>query len=151
ALLISASCQLGAVVTGAPDNMVRALTKYGYNLGMAFQITDDILDMIANEKVLGKPVGGDLRQGIITLPVIYALKCSSHRERLRELVTKQVKTEKEVRETIRLIKESGAIERSFDIAQKYLNKAKRELDKLPNVRTKKTLARITKYIGERKY
>ncbi|MGI6066489.1 MAG: polyprenyl synthetase family protein [Bacillota bacterium] len=151
ALLISASCQLGAVATGAPDNLVRALTKYGYNLGMAFQITDDILDMTADEKVLGKPVGGDLRQGIITLPVIYALECSPRRERLRELVTKQVKSEEEVWETICLIKESGAIERSFAVAQKYLAKARQELDKLPNVPTKKTLARIAKYIGQRKY
>lgn len=151
ALLISASCQLGAVVTGAPDKMIRALTKYGYHLGMAFQITDDILDMVADEKVLGKPVGGDLRQGIITLPVIYALEHSPEKERLRELVTKQDKSEKEVQETIGLIKASGAIDYSFDIANKYLVKAKHELDKLPNVKTKKTLTRIANYIGKRSF
>lgn len=151
ALLISASCELGAVATGAPDKMVRALTQYGYHLGMAFQITDDILDMTSDEKVLGKPVGGDLRQGIITLPVIFALKSSRERDRLRQLVIKQLKTEQEISETIQLIKESGAIERSFAVANRYLLRAQGELTKLPPVKTRKTLARIAKYIGERKY
>ncbi|MEL7567651.1 MAG: polyprenyl synthetase family protein [Dehalobacterium sp.] len=151
ALLISASCQLGAIVTGAPERLVRALNRYGYNLGMAFQITDDILDLVADEKVLGKPVGGDLRQGIITLPVIYALEHSAEKARLKELVKKQEKSEEEVKETISLIKESGAIEYSFNISNKYLEKAKKELNKLPDVKTKKTFAIIANYIGERKY
>ncbi|MGI6712900.1 MAG: polyprenyl synthetase family protein [Bacillota bacterium] len=151
ALLISASCRLGAVASGAPDFVVRALTKYGYYLGMAFQITDDILDMVADEKILGKPVGGDLRQGIITLPVIYALKFSPYKSRLRELVTKEEKTESEILETIKLIKDSEAIEYSFILARRYLIKAKKELDKLPNVKTKKILTRIASYIEERKY
>lgn len=151
ALLISASCQLGAVVTEAPEKLVRALTRYGYHLGMAFQITDDILDLISDEKVLGKPVGGDLRQGIITLPVIYALEHSGEKERLKELVTKQEKSEEEVKETIQFIKDSGAIEYSFRISNKYLAKAKKELDKLPDVKTKRTFAMIANYIGERTY
>lgn len=151
ALLISASCQLGAVVVGAPDKLIRALTRYGYYLGMAFQITDDILDMVADEKVLGKQVGGDLRQGIITLPVIYALEHTTEKERLKELVTKQEKTEEEVQETIQLIKDSGAIKYSFDFSHKYLEKAKKELAKLPDIKTKKTFALIANYIGERTF
>lgn len=151
ALLISASCALGALASGAPDKLVRALKKYGYNLGMAFQITDDILDLVSDEKVLGKPIGGDLRQGIITLPVIYALAHSKDKERLKELVIKHEKSEEEVQETIGIIKESGAIEYSFDVSNKYLEKAKKELGKLPDVKTKKTLAIIANYIGERKY
>lgn len=70
ALLIAASAQLGAVACGAGRDIHLALRRYGYNIGMAFQITDDILDMIAEQRQLGKPIGGDLRQGIITLPVI---------------------------------------------------------------------------------
>lgn len=151
ALLISASCELGAVVTEAPEKIVRALTRYGYHVGMAFQITDDILDMISDEKVLGKPIGGDLRQGIITLPVIYALKHSQEKEHLRELVTKQVKSEEEVQEIIRLIKDSGAIKYSFDMANIYLNKAKKELNRLPDVKTKKTFKKLTNFIGERSF
>jgi heptaprenyl diphosphate synthase len=151
ALLISASCQLGAVAVGAPEKLIRTLTRYGYYLGMAFQITDDILDMVADEKVLGKPVGGDLRQGIITLPVIYALKHTKEKERLKELVRKQEKSEEEVQETIQIIKNSGAIEYSFDFANKYLEKAKKELAKLPDIKTKKTFAMITNFIGKRTF
>src|SRR5690606_18868742 len=65
AMLISASCQLGAVASNADPVLERSLAKYGHYLGMAFQITDDILDIIADEGELGKPVGSDLRQGII--------------------------------------------------------------------------------------
>jgi heptaprenyl diphosphate synthase len=151
ALLISASCQLGAIATEAPEKIVRALSRYGYHVGMAFQITDDILDMTSDEKVLGKPIGGDLKQGIITLPVIYALKHSKERDRLRELVTKKVKSDEEIQEIINLIRDSGAIEYSFDIATKYLNKAKKELSYLPDVKTKKTFTKIANFIGERKF
>ena len=71
ALLIAISCQLGGIVSGAPEPFVRALFYYGYNVGMAFQITDDILDFVGDEKKLGKPAGSDLRQGNITLPALY--------------------------------------------------------------------------------
>lgn len=151
ALLISASCQLGAVASGASDEMIRALAKYGHNLGMAFQITDDILDIVADEEVLGKPVGGDLRQGIITLPVINALEHSSRKEHLLELVAKHSKTELEVKEAIDLIKDTGAVEYSFDVANKYLEKAKRNLDCLPNCKTKKAFLYIADYISKRTF
>jgi len=151
ALLIGASCELGAVAAGAPERQVRALTRYGYHIGMAFQITDDILDMTADEKVLGKPVGGDLRQGIISLPVIFALRRSPEKERLRQLVSQEIKSEAEIDETIRLIKESGAIQQSFQVAGRYLRRGEEELLRLPAVKTRKTLAWIAKYIGERKF
>lgn len=137
ALLISASCQLGGVVSGAPDHVIRALTLYGYYLGMAFQVTDDILDLVADERVLGKPVGSDLRQGIITLPVIYAEKNSEHRDVLIKIISHQDKGEGEVLEAIELVKESGGIDYAFSISRKYLEKAKGQLALLPNVGTKK--------------
>ncbi|MHB1418627.1 MAG: polyprenyl synthetase family protein, partial [Bacillota bacterium] len=108
ALLISASCQLGAVATGSPVPLIRALRLYGYFLGMAFQITDDILDMVADEAELGKPVGSDFRQGVITLPTIYALKQGPDRQRLRELVQMKEKSQEEVNEALELIRASGA-------------------------------------------
>lgn len=151
ALLISASCQLGAVVSGAPDKIVRALALYGYNLGMAFQITDDILDMIADEKELGKAVGSDLRQGIVTLPVIYAMQHSPQRDTLRRIVSTKDKGQPEVLQAIDIIKASGAIDYSFNISQKYIFKAKKQLEMLPNVKTKKTLAQIADFINIRRY
>lgn len=151
ALLISASCKLGAVACGAPDYHIRALARYGYFLGMAFQITDDILDFTASQRVLGKPVGSDLRQGIVTLPVIYALAGSAERSRLVEIIGNKEKKEGEVLEAINIIKKCGAIEKSFGVSNRYLEKAKKELLHLPSGGATKSLAVIADKIGKRKF
>jgi len=151
ALLITASVQLGAVACGAGSNIYLPLRRYGNNIGMAFQITDDILDMVADQKQLGKPVGSDLRQGIITLPVIYALEKCDQRGRLIELAGKVEKSEEEVQEAIEIIKSCGAIDYSFKVAGKYLNKAKEELLALPDLPARDTLALIADFIGVRKF
>jgi len=150
ALLISASCELGAVACGAPDFHVRALARYGYYLGMAFQITDDVLDFTANQSELGKPVGSDLRQGIVTLPVIFALKQPSFRERLAEIVKTKDKKEGEVLEAISIVKKSGAIEKAVMIANRYLDKAKKQLIYVPSGRATESLAYIADYIRQRR-
>ncbi|MHB1126282.1 MAG: polyprenyl synthetase family protein [Bacillota bacterium] len=151
ALLISASCQLGAVAVGAPDPLIRSLRLYGYFLGMAFQITDDILDMVASEAELGKPVGSDFRQGVITLPTIYALDQGANRQRLRELVQRKEKSEEEVREALDLIRASGAVEYSFKLSQRFLEKAKEQLRKVPEVEGKAALTRIADFVGVRRF
>lgn len=151
ALLISASCELGAVACGAPGYHVKALERFGYYLGMAFQITDDILDLTANQQVLGKPVGSDLRQGIITLPVIFALNLSPERERLAEILQKSNKKEGEVLETIEVIKNCGAIQKSFAVSNRYLEKAKKQLSFVPSGPATETLALIADFIGMRKF
>ena len=151
ALLISASCELGAVACEAPQYHVRALARYGYLLGMAFQITDDILDFTAREKELGKPVGSDLKQGIVTLPVIFALNESPDSDRLTEIVQKKDKKESEILEAINIIKKCGAIERAFDVSNRYLCKAKSELRVLPSGKAKECLEFIADYVGHRKY
>lgn len=151
ALLIAASAQLGAVSCGADRSIHLPLRRYGYNIGMAFQITDDILDMIAEQRQLGKPIGGDLRQGIITLPVIYALKRCKDRKRLAELVTKVEKSEDEVNEALEIVRNSGAIEYSFNIAQKYIVKAKSELKELPDIPTRRTLSMAADFVCARKF
>lgn len=151
ALLIAASVQLGAVACGAPGSIHLPLRRYGHNIGMAFQITDDILDMVADQSQLGKPIGSDLRQGIITLPVIYALANSPQRGRLMELVNKVDKSEDEVQEAIKIIRCCGAIEYSFEITGKYIMKAKEELKYLPDIPTKSTLSLAADFIGIRKF
>lgn len=151
ALLISASCELGAVACGAPDYHVRALARYGYFLGMAFQITDDVLDFTANQRVLGKPVGSDLRQGIVTLPVIFALNQSPDHKRLAEIIENKEKKEGEVLEAINIIKSCGAIEKSIAVSNRYLEKAKKQLRHLPSGRATDSLAVIADFIGQRKY
>lgn len=151
ALLISASCQLGAVACGAPRQLHQTLRRFGHYIGMAFQITDDILDMTAEQTELGKPVGGDLRQGIITLPAIYALRKGSVRARLQEIISKTDKSDQEIYEAIDLIIGCGGIDYAGAISDKFIAKAKKELAGLPDVPVKKTMQIIADFIGIRSF
>lgn len=151
ALLIAASCRLGAIITGAPRRQVWALGAYGHALGMAFQIVDDVLDVTAEASELGKPVGGDLRQGIMTLPIIVALQRLPRRETLEEIIVKAKKEEEDVAKAILLIRQSGAIEESMRWVDLYVKKAKSYLKELPNVPTRKVLVELADFVGARKF
>lgn len=149
ALLIAASCQLGAVVSGVKDEDHRKLYRFGYYVGMSFQITDDVLDFTGTEKELGKPAGGDLLQGNITLPVLYAMEDEAIRNKI--VTVHEGMNRNELEEILKLIQASGAIERSLEISDRYLEKALVILDELPANKAKKSLRDIAKFIGKRKY
>jgi heptaprenyl diphosphate synthase len=150
ALLLSISCSLGAVVAKCDERYIRALGNYAYYLGMAFQITDDILDMTSTEKKLGKPVGSDLRQGNITLPVLMAREHPDAETKLRHLIHPGM-TPVEVEEAIRIIRSVGAIERSQQLADWYLERALRCLERLPDTPDREKLRQIALFIGRREY
>ena len=151
ALLISACCRLGALVSGAPRRQVWALGAYGHSLGMAFQIVDDVLDLTAKPSEFGKPVGGDVHQGIMTLPMILALKLTPEPARLKELLGKVDKTVEEVSETIGLIEATAAIDESMQLVDAYVLKAKRHLQDLPAIPTRKALEELAEFIRVRKF
>ncbi|MGG0716694.1 heptaprenyl diphosphate synthase component II [Robertmurraya massiliosenegalensis] len=148
ALLIAASCQLGAIAAGVEEEIHRKLFRFGYFVGMSFQITDDILDFTGTEKELGKPAGGDLLQGNITLPVLFAMED----EKLHAEIVKvhENMNSEEMDYIIQLIKNSDAIEKSIKMSDRYLDKALDVLAELPNNRARKTLRDIALYIGKRK-
>jgi heptaprenyl diphosphate synthase len=153
ALLIAVSCQLGAIAAGAPDWISAKLYAFGYNVGMAFQIRDDILDLIGTEQQLGKPPGNDIRQGNITLPVLLALRDKS----LRETLIKEIERFKEADGQIdaspflELIRGSPYIEEADRIAARYIEKATAALSGLPDIRAKQDLADVADFIGNRSY
>ena len=148
---IAASCQLGAMSAGCVTSEVEALRQYGYALGMAFQLTDDILDITQTSEQIGKPVGNDLRQGIITLPVIYALKESADRDELRQIILKRDVSELKVQRGLGIILASHAIESSYRQASEYLAQAKASLPpSLGNVVRQELLA-VADFVGLRKY
>lgn len=152
ALLIAVSCRLGALAADAPRDVQMSLYRYGYNVGMAFQITDDILDFIATEKELGKPAGSDLQQGNVTLPALYSMNRNTD---LKNYITTMINSEssnkKVMSEIIQAIKDTGGVEYSFTISDRYLDKAYKELEKLPDIPAKESFSQIAKYIGTRKY
>lgn len=151
ALLIGLCCKLGAMVSNATPRQIWIMKNYGHSLGIAFQIVDDILDITADPKVLGKPVGGDIRQGIITLPMILALKNSQNAERIRALLSKREKSEQEVQEAVELLKESGAIENSRRIVNLYIDKAIKNLYELKDIPSRGALIELAEFVGERSY
>jgi len=150
ALLIAISSKLGALVSDADTETARKLYLYGYNVGMAFQIVDDILDFTGTEEQLGKPVGSDLRQGNITIPALYALHYGDKKSRMHELIAED-NIASHIEEVISIIHNSGGIEYSKKLAQRYIQKAKDALEDLPQIKAKKTLLEIGDFIADRTY
>ncbi len=148
AYLFGGCAQIGGMLGGLPDDQQRALQAYGFNLGIAFQLVDDLLDFTADEQVLGKPIGGDLREGKVTLPVIYLLR--EGRPRARDLVERIVRERAvapdEWRELCRLLGESGAIEKAYGRAVEFAALAKRHLEAFPPSRERELLLALPDYV-----
>jgi octaprenyl-diphosphate synthase len=151
AVLISAACAAGAILGGAPKEKVEALSRFGMNAGMAFQITDDVLDYTAKGKDFGKSIGKDLEEGKITLPLIFAIKQSSEEEKniIREIIKRKKGSQKAAREITRLIKKYNAIESSLKIATGYISQAKSQLSVFGNCPEKDQLNAVADYILSR--
>jgi octaprenyl-diphosphate synthase len=133
AALFAACTKLGAIAGGATERERELLAEFGWNLGIAFQMVDDILDFTSRESVLGKPVGNDLREGKVTLPLIYALERATLEERRSvETVLKQGHYEavpfSEVR---RFLERHGAVERARERADEFVAKARAILAEFP--------------------
>jgi len=149
ALLISASSLVGAIVSDVDEKYQKKLHRFGYYVGMSYQIIDDILDFVGTEEELGKPAGGDLLQGNITLPVLYAMEDAKIRHQV-EAVHENM-DQGDLVEIINLIKSSDAIERSLEVSNLYLQKALIAIEDLPKGRSKTALINIAKYLGKRKF
>jgi heptaprenyl diphosphate synthase len=131
------SFYIGAQESGAPKRTVTALHRAGYNIGMAFQIIDDILDYTADTHNLGKPTGIDLREGVITIPLICALERDEGH--LRSLLEEFPYTDETVADIIQMTKALGGIQAARELARLYTSRALRELSKLPDSRSKALL------------
>lgn len=151
ALLFSVCCFTGALAGGAPLDLAYRLRRFGYYLGMAFQIADDVLDFEGTEKVCGKPVGSDLRQGIITLPVYFALKSPETRSRLVRILEKEDKRESEWEEAMSLVRRSGSLDLARLWGKMYAEKARRELVALPELPPRRLLAVLTDFVIKRDF
>lgn len=149
ALLIETSCAAGAVISGASPEVVKQLRLFGYDIGMAFQMTDDLLDFTAKSFQLGKPVGEDLKHGHKTLPLLYSAEDTSFYERLQRVsnTTGHEYTTSLVRE----VQRNGTLERSQRTIDRYVKRAIGRLATLPDLPDKRSLIEIAEYIGKRKW
>jgi geranylgeranyl pyrophosphate synthase len=132
--LIAACSKGGAILSQASDEEIELLYNYGMNLGIAFQVIDDILDYTEDQSTIGKPAGNDLRQGMITLPLIYALQDASlngHQHQIQDMLNGHAKKEGDIREVVNWVTSSYGIQRAITDAHIYANKARDALHHFP--------------------
>lgn len=151
AALFSAACEIGGILGKTDEDNRRSLRKFGYSLGMAFQLTDDILDYVSYDDILGKRVGTDLKEGKVTLPLIYALKSAGDKERsyIVQVLNKTKPTTKDFQQVGRIIRKYGGIEYASSITHGYIRVAKDSLNGFPPSPFKDALIDLTDYILKR--
>ncbi len=149
--LFSACARLGALVAGADPQAEDKLGEYAWNLGMAFQLIDDMLDFTAREQTLGKPVGGDLREGKITLPLIYALERASAEERRPiEIILKERSYDRVPFRQVRdLIERYQGFTRTQERAQAFTQKARKLIGEFPDSPYQRALYAVTEIVTDR--
>lgn len=151
ACLFSACARLGALVAGAASDVEERLGEYAWNLGMAFQLVDDVLDFTAREKTLGKPVGNDLREGKVTLPLVYALERARPEERaMIETILRDRNYERApFREVLALLEKYRGIERVRERARLFIDKAREVVAGFPESPCQRALASVPELIVDR--
>src|SRR2546427_2225599 len=134
ACLIAACCKGGAIVSQASDEEVNLLYEYGINLGIAFQIIDDILDYTEDQATIGKPAGNDLRQGMVTLPLIYALQeqpLNGNLQQVNTILNGDAHTEEDIMPIVEWVVKGPGIKQARDDAYSYAARARASLNHFP--------------------
>jgi len=150
ASLYAACCQGAALLTDADPEHVAALGAFGTNLGLAFQITDDILDVAGDDRDFGKTVGRDLAEGMPTLPMIYAvMEQDGHGGELAHRIVATDKTEAEVRDLLAVIRRGGGVARARERALAFHDAAMKALDALPDRPEREALRDVADFVVSR--
>ena len=147
--LFSLASESGAILSEAPEKSVTALKEYGYNLGIAFQIVDDILDFAGTEEKLGKPIGSDLAQGTLTLPAILILERYPDDNPIKMLFENKDR-QKNLKRAIEMVRSSSIVPECYRIASEYRDKACHCLKLLPENPSRQALIELADYIINRK-
>jgi geranylgeranyl pyrophosphate synthase len=151
AALTDCACRLGAMAMGAAPDQVERLSRYGRDIGMAFQIVDDVFDVVATESRVGKPVGNDIREGDITLPMLRAMQVVSEPERdeLRALIGKSPISDDEVARVLEILRGCDAVEYSLNVACEFGASAKAQLEAFEPGAARTMLQDIADYVLSR--
>jgi len=151
--LLSAACASGGIVAGAKKDDIESLRNFGLNMGIAFQIVDDVFDYTSSVEKTGKPIGSDLREGKITLPLIYTLTYleKGERGRLEHLFKNGNALDKDYLRIIELVKDNGAINKCLKDAQDYADLAETYLSRFPDSPVKESLLKLNQFIVDRSY
>ncbi len=151
--LFEAGVKVGVMAAGAPKPQVAAFGRYGRQVGLAFQIVDDTLDACSDGKRLGKPVGKDLREGKVTLPLIFALSNAPQKDRaiLRRVIAsnKRPPPNADVARALRIVRATGAEAHCREVARKHAESAKRALSRVPPSKAKDELMEFADDLAQR--
>ena len=153
AALISAACASGGIISGAGQDKTQSVKNFGLNMGIAFQIVDDVLDYTSTAEKSGKQTGNDLREGKVTLPLIYTLTYLEKRERdtLEHLFKNGMASERDYLRILELVQDNGAINRCRRDAQGYVDLAESHLSPFPDSPIKESLLRLNQFIVDRSF
>ncbi len=147
AVLFQGTCRVGALISGVSKEKEDALAGYGFNLGIAFQMVDDLLDYSQDTTAIGKKVGADLKEGKLTLPVIYSLKSADAKDRIQmeKIIKNKAFSTEDFDTLIAIMKKYGGQTYTEKVAQKYVKNAKNALETFKNSTTKEILLTIADY------
>ncbi len=151
AALIAAACRAGALVAAAPPQAVAALSAFGRDLGIGFQLVDDALDYVAHEERLGKPVGSDFREGKITYPLIHCWRQASEADRqaLRALAARPAPDEADLEAIRHMVDRYRAVKATMDVVAEYLGRAKGTLAEVADTPARRSLGFMIDFVRER--
>jgi heptaprenyl diphosphate synthase len=148
--LVATSARFGARFAGVPDDLVAALTAFGEEVGVAFQISDDLLDIVSPGEESGKSPGTDLREGIATLPALFVLAGDDPADaRLRDLVSAPVTDDAEHAEALALLRASSGLARATEVLRQYADRARARLDAVPDGDVRDALSALCDYVVTR--
>lgn len=149
--LIAECCRLGGVVADAEERQIQALYNYGMGVGLSFQIADDLLDFHGSATKVGKPVAGDLKTGILTLPVIHAMKHSPHAAELRAMIATKEISDADIVRVKEILEEAGSFAYAREKADFHLASAVAELEHLPELSTRMGLQVLADFVINRQF
>ncbi|MCA1187734.1 polyprenyl synthetase family protein [Saccharopolyspora sp. 6T] len=147
--LIATSGRFGATAAGATPEQVAALESFGKSIGIAFQISDDVIDIASPAADSGKTPGTDLREGVLTLPMIYARDAADTDPRLLELLGEPLHADEDVAEALKLLRESSGLRRARATLDEYAQEARAVLAELPDCSARTALEALVHYVVAR--
>ncbi len=149
ASLLAASTESGAVLSEAPEASIQVLKAYGYNIGLAFQIVDDILDFVGTEKELGKPVASDLSQGTLTLPAMLLMERYPADNPVKK-VFENPALNNEIKRAVDMVQNSSIVDDCYKTALEYREKAVAGLKQLPDIACRESLYNLAEFVVQRR-
>ncbi len=150
ASLFCTSAESGAILASAPEPQIQALRTYAYNIGMAFQIMDDLLDVLGDATEMGKPVGSDLMQGVLTLPTIKLMERYPDHNLVEKLFQDRGQSTA-LQQVLDMINDSPVIDDCYAVIQQYCDDASEALQVLPDCDARRSLLELSCFTRERRY